>query len=83
MLSGLEDFLRIWNRFSIPQLPALAAHQPPFNPPPPPSPSCSLCLPDHAFQRKARAVVAAVELFWWFVVVLVIFNPIEMTFAEG
>lgn len=27
--------------------------------------------------------VAAVELFWWFVVVLVIFNPIEMTFAEG
>lgn len=49
MLSGLEDFLHIWNRFSIPQLPALAPHQAPLLPPPSipcllpvfPSPTCT------------------------------------------
>lgn len=52
MLSGLEDFLHIWKRFSILQLPALAVHKPPLFTSPPAFPVCSLYFPDLHIQKE-------------------------------
>lgn len=74
MLSGLEDFLRIWNRFSIPQLPALAAHQPPFNPPPspaPPAPCVSQTMHSkgkHVLLLLQLSCFGGLSLFWLFLI---------------
>lgn len=71
MLSGLEDFLHIWKRFSILQLPALAAHKPPLLPPP--SIPCLLPVFPRSTYTERMHVLLLQQGFYFF-------YPIEIFF---
>lgn len=71
MLSGLEDFLHIWKRFSILQLPASAVHKPPRQ--------HSLSAPRVSTSPYTERMHVLVVLQVW----VCFFNPIEMIFKSS
>lgn len=66
MLSGLEDFLHIWKRFSILQLPALAVHKPPLFTSPPQHSLSAPCISQIYIYRKNACAVASAGFFFFF-----------------